>query len=130
MIDLVESTPLEYVALQWHSTGLKYVTQDAHGMLVGAWIMNKSVFDSLPAEIRDTMVTMARRNSQRESGRTRQADQGALKRLIDRKYTSTPYTAAGKAAWAQIYSDVRTRMVNRVYSAALLARVMELAKTP
>jgi TRAP-type C4-dicarboxylate transport system substrate-binding protein len=130
MIDVVESTPLEYVALQWHSTGLKCVTQDAHGMLVGAWVMNKQVFDSIPKDVRETMVTMARRNSQRESGRTRQADQGALRRLIERKYTSTPYTAAGKLAWTQIYSDVRTRMINRVYSAALLTRVMELTKAP
>jgi TRAP-type C4-dicarboxylate transport system substrate-binding protein len=117
------------VALQWHTAGLKYVTQAVNGVLVGGWVMNKSTFDSLPQDVRDSMVTMARRNSVRESGRTRAADEGALRRLIERKYIAQPYTEAGKRAFDTIYAEVRKRMVNRVYSAALLSRVSELARS-
>lgn len=129
MIDVVESTALAYVALQWHTTGLKCVTQSVNGVLVGGWVMNKSTFDSLPKEVSENMVTMARRNSVRESGRTRAADEGALRRLIERKYISLPYSEAGKKAFDKVYAEVRKRMTNRVYSAALLARVSELAQS-
>jgi TRAP-type C4-dicarboxylate transport system substrate-binding protein len=129
MIDLVESTSLAYVALQWHSTGQKYVSQDANGMLMGAWVMNKQTFESLAPNIREKIVTIARLNSQRESARNRQADQGALRRLIERKYVSTPYSPEGKKAFDQIHDTVRARMTNRIYPAALLARVMELARS-
>jgi TRAP-type C4-dicarboxylate transport system substrate-binding protein len=129
MIDLVESTSLAYVALQWHSTGQKYVSQDANGMLMGAWVMNKQTFESLAPNIREKIVSIARLNSQRESARNRQADQGSLRRLLERKYVSTPYSAEGKKAFDAIHTTVRTRMTNRIYPAALLTRVMELARS-
>lgn len=127
MIDLVESTSLAYVALQWHSTGQKYVSQDSNGMLMGAWVMNKVTFDALPPELREKIVSMARANSVRESARNRQSDQGSLKRLIERSYVSTPYSPEGKKAFDQVHADVRKRLVNRVYPEALLDRVMKLA---
>jgi TRAP-type C4-dicarboxylate transport system substrate-binding protein len=129
MIDLVESTSLEYVALQWHTTGLKYVTQDPHGMLMGAWVMNKASFDAISPEIRQQIVTISRRNSARESVRTRKSDQGSLRRLLERKFVATPYSPEGKKAFDAVYEVVRKRLTNRVYPAALLARVMELAQS-
>jgi TRAP-type transport system periplasmic protein len=130
MVDLVESTSLAYVALQWHSTGQKYVTQDSNGMLMGAWVMNKSTFDALAPEVQTQIVTISRANSVRESARNRQADQGSLRRLLERKYVSTPYSAEGKQAFDRIHADVRKRLVNRVYPEALLTRVMQLAGVP
>jgi TRAP-type C4-dicarboxylate transport system substrate-binding protein len=129
MIDLVESTSLAYVALQWHSTGLRHVTQAANGMLMGAWVMNKPAFEGIPPEVRETIVRMARANSVRESARNREADRGALRRLLERKYTSTPYSPEGKKALSRIYAEVRARMTNRVYPAALLSRVVALAQS-
>jgi TRAP-type C4-dicarboxylate transport system substrate-binding protein len=127
MVDLVESTSLAYVALQWHSTGQKYVTQDANGMLMGAWVMNKPTFEALAPEVQQQIVSIARANSVRESARNRQADQGSLRRLLERKYVSTPYSAEGKQAFDRVHADVRKRMINRVYPEALLTRVMQLA---
>ena len=129
MIDVVESTSLAYVALQWHSTGQKYVTQEDNGMLMGAWVMNKQTFETLTPEIREKMVAIARQNSIRESGRNRQADQGSLRRLLERRYTALPYTADGKKAFEKIHTEVRTRLINRVYPESLLTRAMTLAQT-
>jgi len=127
MIDVVESTSLQYSALQWHSTGQKYVTHEANGMLMGAWVMNKAVFDALQPELRDKLVSLARANSVRESARNRESDQGSLRKLLERKYTSTNYSAEGKKAFDQVHAEVRKRLVNRVYPEPLLARVMQLA---
>jgi len=129
MIDLVESTSLMYLALQWHSTGQKYVSQEANGMLMGAWVMNKDIFESLAPDIRAKVVELARLNSVRESARNRQADQASLRRLLERKYESTPYSADGQKAFDVIHAEVRKRLVNRVYPEALLNRVIELART-
>ena len=127
MIDVVESTSLQYVALQWQSTGLKYVTKDPSGVLMGAWVMNKSVFDALAPIVREKIVSLARANSVRESARNRESDQGSLRKLLERKYTATNYSPEGKKAFDVIHAEVRKRLVNRVYPEALLARVMQLA---
>lgn len=127
MVDLVEGTSLMYVALQWQSTGQKYVTQDSNGILMGAWVMNKPTFDALPPEVQRQIVSISRANSVRESARNRQADQGSLRRLIERKYVCTPYSAEGKLAFERVHTEVRKRMVNRVYPEALLTRVMQLS---
>jgi len=128
MIDVVESTSLQYVALQWQTTGLKHVTKDPSGVLMGAWVMNKSVFDSLTPEVREKMVSLARINSVRESAHNREIDSASLRRLLDRKYVMTDYSPAGKLSFDQIRADVRKRLVNRVYPEAMLNRVMQLAQ--
>ena len=127
MIDLVESTPLAFAALQWHSTGLKCVSQDVNGMLMGAWVMNKATFDAIPRELQDKIVSIARENSKKESVRTRASDQGSYRRLLERKYVATAYSPEGKQAFERIHAEVRKRLTNRIYPAALLARVMELS---
>jgi hypothetical protein len=53
-----------------------------------------------------------------------------LRRLLERKYVSMPYSAEGKQAFDRIHADVRKRLVNRVYPEALLTRVMQLAGVP
>jgi TRAP-type transport system periplasmic protein len=126
MVDVVESTSLQYVALQWQSTGQKYVTKEANGMLMGAWVMNKSTFDGLAPEVQKQIVSLARANSIKESARNREIDQASLRRLVERKYEVTEYSKEGAAALQNIRSDVRKRLVNRVYPEALLKHVMDL----
>jgi TRAP-type C4-dicarboxylate transport system substrate-binding protein len=127
MIDLVESTSLAYVALQWHTTGLKYVTQQAHGMLMGAWVMNKRTFDKLSPEVQSEVIKLARRNSELENVRTRKSDQGALRWLVERGYTATPFTPEGQQAFDAAFASVRKRLTQRLYPAPLIGRVTELA---
>jgi TRAP-type C4-dicarboxylate transport system substrate-binding protein len=128
MIDLVESTSLAYVALQWHTTGLKHVTKEAHGMLMGAWVMNKSTFEKLSPEIQQEVVKLAQRNSQQENVRTRRSDQGALQRLIERGYSANAFSPEGEKAFEAAFASVRRRLTHRLYPAPLIARVMELAQ--
>src|SRR5258706_224504 len=39
MVDLVESTAIAFIALQWHTTDLAYVTEETSGVLIGAWLI-------------------------------------------------------------------------------------------
>ena len=73
-------------------------------------------------------MSLARANGQRESLRNRETDQASLKRLVDRKYVVTDYSPEGQAAFTKIRAEVRKRLIGRVYSEALLKRVMELSK--
>jgi TRAP-type C4-dicarboxylate transport system substrate-binding protein len=130
MVDVVESTSLQYVALQWQGTGQKYVASEVNGVLMGAWVMNKPVFDALPPELRQKLVSMARENSVRESALNRETDASSLRRLVDRKFEKTQLTPEGKQAFDRIHADVRKRLVGRVYPEALLARVLKLAQKP
>jgi TRAP-type C4-dicarboxylate transport system substrate-binding protein len=127
MVDLVESTSLAYVALQWHTTGLKYVTSEAHGMLMGAWVMNKSTYDKLTPDLQKEVVRLAQRNSAQENLRTRRSDEGSMRRLVERGYTATHFSPEGGKAFDAAFVSVRKRLTQRLYSAPLLARVMELA---
>ena len=50
MVELVESTAIRYMALQRHTTDLAYVTGETSGVLIGAWLLQKSAFDQLQPE--------------------------------------------------------------------------------
>jgi TRAP-type C4-dicarboxylate transport system substrate-binding protein len=116
------------VALQWHTTGLKHVTKDAHGMLMGALVMNKTTFDKLTPDIQKEVIKLAQRNSELENVRTRRSDQGALRRLIERGYTANAFTPEGQKAFENAFASVRKRLTQRLYPAPLIGRVMELAQ--
>ena len=127
MVDLVESTAIAYVALQWHMTDLAYVTEETSGVLVGAWVMNKSLFDRLEPAWQKAMLDLAAQNNQATRIATRKADRAAYKRLIKRGLKVSKFTPAGSKQMEQIRQSVRKRMAGRVYTAALLKRTQEIA---
>jgi TRAP-type C4-dicarboxylate transport system substrate-binding protein len=127
MLDLVESTAIAYVALQWQGSDLAYMTEDTNGVLVGGWLMNKNVFDSLKPEWQAELMTLAHADTDGNRVRARQADKQAFDRLISRGYKLSKLTPEGKAQMEQIRKQVRDRLVGRVYTADLLARVQKIA---
>jgi TRAP-type C4-dicarboxylate transport system substrate-binding protein len=127
MIDLVESTPITYVALQWQNTDLAYVTDETSGVLIGAWLINKSVFDKLQPEWQKLMLSLADENNQAMRMRTREADGQAFKRLVERGLKVTKLNDAGKKQMAEVRQQVRSAMTGRIYSAELLDRVQKIA---
>jgi TRAP-type C4-dicarboxylate transport system substrate-binding protein len=130
MLDLVQNTSIAYIALQWHTTELKYVTSEANGVLVGAWVMNKAMFDSLGPEAQKKLMELARTDNERSRQRSRDADRGAYDKLIKRGYVATHYTAQGKQEFDKVNADVRDHMKGRVYSPVLLDRVQKIASNP
>lgn len=127
MIDLVRSTSVAYVALQWQTTDLSHVTADSNGVLVGAWVMNKPVFDGLAPDVQNKLLELARADNEQTRQRTRKADQAAYAALIKRGLIETPYSPAGKQAFAKVAAEVRDRMKGRAYPAELLQRIQQIA---
>lgn len=127
MVDLVESTAIAYVALQWHTTDLAYVTEETSGVLVGAWVMNKKSFDALEPAWQEAMLKLASANNESTRLQTRKADRDAYKRLVKRGLKLSKLSPAGSKQMEGIRQQVRKRMVGRVYSAGLLARVQKIA---
>lgn len=127
MVDLVESTAIAYVALQWHTTDLAYVTEETSGVLIGAWVMGKKVFEGLDPVARDTLMRLANENNEAVRLQTRKADLQAYKRLVQRGLKVAKLTPAGAKRMEEVREEVRKRMTGRVYSAALLERVQKIA---
>ena len=127
MVDLVESTAIAYIALQWHMTPLSYMTEDTSGVLMGAWLMNKSTFDSLTPASQQLLLKLADENAAENRARTRDADGQAYTRLMQRGLKLSKLTPEGKAQMEEIRKQVRQRLIGRAYSADLLARVQKIA---
>ncbi|MGD8862214.1 MAG: TRAP transporter substrate-binding protein DctP [Myxococcales bacterium] len=127
MVDLVESTAIAYVAMQWHTTDLAHVTEDSSGVLTGAWLMNESVFEGLKPEWREVLMELASENNQSNRVRTRKADLQAYKRLVKRGMKVSKLSDAGKRKMAEINSRVCARLAGRIYPKELLERVEAIA---
>lgn len=127
MIDLVRSTSVAYIALQWQSTDLSHVTSESNGVLVGAWLMNKSVFDSLASDVQAKLVELANFDNEATRQRTRKADEAAYAALLKRGMIATKLDEAAKREFAKIDATVCERMTGRVYPAELLQRVQQIA---
>lgn len=127
MIDLVESTAIAYMAFQWHTTDLAYVTDETSGVLIGAWLINKSAFDKLQPEWQATLLKLGAENNQATRLRTREADSAAFQRLVARGLKVTKLSDTGKQQMAEVHKHVRSAMTGRIYSAELLARVQQIA---
>lgn len=127
MVDLVESTAIAFIALQWHNTDLAYVSEETSGVLIGAWLINKGTFDKLEPQWQASMLKLAAENNQATRMRTREADSQAFKRLVSRGIKVTALNEAGKREMAAVRKQVRAAMTGRVFSAELLARVQRIA---
>jgi TRAP-type C4-dicarboxylate transport system substrate-binding protein len=128
MVDLVRMTSVGYLALQWQISDLSYLTSESNGVLLGAWLMNKSVFDRLAPDVQTKLLELARADNDVTRQQARRADQDAYKALIkQRKMTATKLSPSAKKEFAKVDAAVREQIQGRVYSAELLHRVQQIA---
>lgn len=127
MVDLVRITSVGYLALQWQISDLSYMTSESNGVLLGAWLMNKSIFDRLAPDVQQKLLELARADNDVTRQRARKADQDAYKALLKRGMIATKLSPSAKEEFAKVDAAVRTHMQGRVYSAELLQRVQRIA---
>lgn len=126
MIDVVISTALAVVALQWH-TNITHVTLDTHGPLVGGMIMSNKSWGNLPPDVQAFVNKQLQANYRESNLKIRKQDKSALKKLLKRGKIGTKYTAQGKKDLKTIETKARQLLVGRVYSQQLLDRVLKVA---
>jgi TRAP-type transport system periplasmic protein len=126
MIDMVTSTCVALVSLQWHST-LKYMTKQANGVLVGALLMNDQKWKSMPPDVQKIVQNEATRNQQGDKEDIRKADEKSYANLLKRGYTANDWTGAPEQEFQAMSVQVQKRLTGRMFTAEVLQRVKTLA---
>jgi TRAP-type C4-dicarboxylate transport system substrate-binding protein len=126
MIDTVITTSAALVALQWHAK-LKHVTKQSFGVLINGLVMNGAKWRALPADVAQQLMTEATRVMTTERTEMREADVKAYDNLLERGYTADDWAPGGYQQYVAMEKQVRERLVGRLYSPQMLARVMKIA---
>jgi TRAP-type C4-dicarboxylate transport system substrate-binding protein len=121
MIDVVTSSALTAVALQWY-TRVKYMTGHNSAIIAGGMVMRKEKIDGLPADLKETFLRTCERVEVLLNKTIRRDDQKAYDVVIKKGIIATD-TAKYKAEWEASAKKVRDRMTGRVFSKSLLQAV-------
>jgi TRAP-type C4-dicarboxylate transport system substrate-binding protein len=126
MIDMVISTCVAMVSLQWHAN-LKYMTKNTVGVLVGALLMGGDKWKSMPADVQQQVDGEVTKNRSGDKADIRAADDRSYQALLKRGYTANEWTGDALAEYNTIAETVQKRLVGRMYSQETLDRVKKLA---
>jgi TRAP-type C4-dicarboxylate transport system substrate-binding protein len=126
MIDMITSTAVAVAALQWH-TKLDHVTAREHGPLVGAMVISADKWKSMPEDVRKALGEQITMHYENDRENMRKTDKRTYAKLLKRGYTAVEYSAAGEKQLKKYAEKARESLVGRVYSQALLDRVIEVA---
>lgn len=126
MIDMVISTCVALVSLQWHST-LKYMTKNTAGVLVGALLMGGDKWKSMPPDVQKQVNDEVTKNRTADKAEIRQADERSYQNLIKRGFTANEWTGAALKEYETLAETVQKRLVGRMYTQAQLDQVKKLA---
>jgi TRAP-type C4-dicarboxylate transport system substrate-binding protein len=121
MIDVVTSSALTAVALQWY-TRVKYMTGHNSSIIAGGMVMRKEKIDGLPPDLKEAFLRTSKRVETLLNKSIRRDDQKAYDVVIKKGIVATD-TSKYKAEWDAAAKQVRDRMTGRVFSKSLLQAV-------
>lgn len=128
MVDVVPSSAIGAVALQWY-TRLKYMAKDSFGIVLGASIVKKEKFDRLSPEDQQALLDTAQRAANALDQVVRRDDAQAYEVLIKRGLEVVD-TGPYRAEWDAAAKETRERLTGRVFSKSLLEEVLAAAAPP
>ena len=126
MVDVVTSSALTAVALQWY-TRVKYMTGHNSAIIAGGMVMRKERIDSLDPDLKETFLRTCERVEVLLNKTIRRDDQKAYEVVLKKGIIATD-TAKYEAEWSSSAKQVRDRMTGRVFSKSLLDAVEAAAK--
>jgi TRAP-type C4-dicarboxylate transport system substrate-binding protein len=121
MIDVVTSSALTAVALQWY-TRVKYMTGHNSSIIAGGMVMRKEKIDGLQPDLKEAFLRTSKRVETLLNKSIRRDDQKAYDVVIKKGIVATD-TSKYKAEWDAAAKQVRDRMTGRVFSKGLLQAV-------
>ena len=121
MVDVVTSSALTAVALQWH-TRVKYMTGHNSAIIAGGMVMRKDKVDGLPDDLKEIFLRTCDRVEVLLNKTIRRDDQKAYDVVIKKGITATD-TSEYKAEWDAAATKVKERMAGRVFPKSLLQAV-------
>ena len=126
MVDVVTSSALTAVALQWY-TRVKYMTGHNSAIIAGGMVMRKEKIESLPPDLKETFLKTCERVEVLLNKTIRRDDQKAYDVVLKKGIIATD-TAKYEDEWAASAKQVRDRMTGRVFSKSLLQAVAAAAE--
>jgi len=126
MVDVVPSSPIAAVALQWY-TKLKYMSKDSFGIILGASIVKKEKFDQLSPGDQKILLDTGKRAARALDKVVRRDDAKAYDVLLQRGIELVD-TGPHRAEWEKAAKETRDRLTGRIFSKSLLAEVEAAAK--
>ncbi|MFW2387039.1 MAG: TRAP transporter substrate-binding protein DctP [Polyangiales bacterium] len=126
MVDMVSSSALTAVALQWY-TQVKYMTGWNSAIIAGGTVMRKDKYDALPADIREVFDTTADRAHELINKTIRKDDEKAYQVVLKRGIQVVDAGDA-KPKWDAAYKQVRENFTGRLFPKSLLDAVAQAAK--
>jgi TRAP-type C4-dicarboxylate transport system substrate-binding protein len=130
MADMVISTCVALVSLQWH-TNLKFMTKNTFGILVGALLVGSEKWKSMPPDVAKLVQTEITKNRAEDKAEMRKADDRAYQALLKRGYTANEWTGEALTEYQNLALTVQKKLTGRLYSAEMLDRVKKIvAATP
>lgn len=126
MIDTLPGSAIAAVSLQWF-TRLNYVSKDASGILIGATVLRKQLFDSLSPENQAALMSTSQKAHAALVRRIRRDDDQAYKTMLERGIKEVD-AGQYRGEWDKAAEETRKRLVGRVYPAELYERVVAAMK--
>ena len=125
MVDVVTSSALTAVALQWY-TRVSYMTGHNSAIIAGGMVMRKERIDSLEPDLKEAFLRTAKRVEVLLNKTIRRDDQKAYEVVLQKGIIATD-TSKYEAEWDAAAKQVRDRMTGRVFSKSLLEAVQAAA---
>jgi TRAP-type C4-dicarboxylate transport system substrate-binding protein len=125
MVDVVTSSALTAVALQWH-TRVKYMTGHNLSIIAGGIVMKKDKLDALPPDLQEVFYSTAKRAETLLNTSIRRDDQKAYDVVMKKGIIATD-TDKHKAEWDAVSEKILERMTGRVFSKELVDAVRAAA---
>ena len=126
MIDMVSSSALTAVALQWY-TRVKYMTAWNSAIIAGGTMMRKDKFDELPPDLKEAFESTAARAHELINKTIRKDDEEAY-RIVVKKGIQPVEAGDARAEWDAAYKKVRDNFTGRLFPKSLVDAVAEAAK--
>jgi TRAP-type C4-dicarboxylate transport system substrate-binding protein len=125
MVDVVSSSALTAVALQWY-TRVKYMTAHNSAIIVGGTMMRKDKLDELPPDLREVFDSTAVRAHELLNKVIRRDDQKAYDIVLKRGIKSIEAGDA-QAEWDAADKKVRDKLTGWLFSKSLVDAVAAAA---
>jgi TRAP-type transport system periplasmic protein len=115
MVDAVYASPYTLIALQWF-TRVTYAMSQPLADALGAAIVSKKVFDSLPDDLKQILLTNSRKFINRLTVSSRQDNAKAIQTLKQRGVTFVPAPPEIASEFDTIGRKARQLLVGNLYS--------------
>lgn len=126
-IDTVVASATAASALQWH-TRVTHVTQQANSFLIGATILSKQKYDSLPEDLQQALDETSEQAHATLVRRIRRDDQRYYQALTTRHGLTAVDLSRHQREWHQVAEQTRNRLAGRLYPRSLMEQVMQAAR--